>query len=88
MDRVPDATATLMVDGDGNVARAELRVYSVALPIGQQTGTFPGRAVGRGWDLLGKKGNSVGPGSWAPLPWTHRAKGELGSWWLSDTSRS
>lgn len=47
------AAAAFMKDGDGNVARAELGVHGVALPRGQQPGTLPGWAIGRGQGLLG-----------------------------------
>lgn len=50
--RLPVLSA-FMEHGNGNVAWSELGIHRVAFPSRWQSRALPGRAIGRGWSLLG-----------------------------------
>lgn len=53
--RLPILSA-FMEHGNGNVAWSELGIHRVAFPSRRQSRALPGRAIGRGWSLLGALG--------------------------------
>lgn len=53
--RLPVLSA-FMEHGNGNVAWSELGIHRVAFPSRRQSRALPGRAIGRGWSLLGALG--------------------------------